>query len=500
MRGVVASGHRCVTQAACRTLAAGGNAFDAVVAAGCASSAAEPALTSLGGGGFLLAHLASGRTRLFDFFVDTPGRGLPPGELEPHFLPVTVEFPASAQVFNVGLGSAAVPGNVRGFLHVHAQLGRLPLRDVLAPAVELAREGVVLEEQQAYFLRLLRPILTLTAAGRALFEPDGRYLEAGDRYVNPDLAGFLELLAREGDRELYEGGLARHMAREMRDGGGLLTEADLAAYRVVERSPLRAGYRDTTLLTNPPPSFGGSLLALSLRLLEARPMDSVAFGSAHHVTTLLLVMQEVDRLRERFDFGKGEPGEEELARSLRRVRRASRGTTHVSVCDVEGNVASMTTSNGEASGYVIPGTGVMLNNMLGEDDLHPEGFHASPPGDRVASMMSPSLLLRDGRVALALGSGGSKRIRTALLQVISNVVDFGMDARSAVEAPRIHWDGGRVQVEPGLGPAALDALRGRGDVNVWPVRDVYFGGVHVAAPQGDAGGDPRRGGHAARAA
>ncbi len=171
-KGGVASGHPHATAAACDILRAGGNAFDAAVAAGFVAAVVEPALTSLGGGGFLLARTAQGRAVLFDFFVDTPGQGLRASELEPHFLPITVRFPSSEQIFNVGMGSVAVPGVLKGYLHVQRRLGRLPLREVLAPAIHLAREGVAINAKQAYFLDLLTPIMTLTAAGRALFEPD----------------------------------------------------------------------------------------------------------------------------------------------------------------------------------------------------------------------------------------------------------------------------------------------------------------------------------------
>jgi gamma-glutamyltranspeptidase/glutathione hydrolase len=206
-------------------------------------------------------------------------------------------------------------------------------------------------------------------------------------------------------------------------------------------------------------------------------------------------MRETDRLRES-ETGDG-VAPEHWQESVARLRRASGGTTHVSVCDAAGNAASMTTSNGEGSGYFAPGSGVMLNNMMGEDDLHPEGFHASPPGLRVASMMAPSLLLRGGQPRLVLGSGGSKRIRTALLQAICNAVDFDMDVRALVDSPRMHWDGECLQVEPGFDEAHLAPLRQRAPVNVWDVRDVYFGGVNAVSPGSGAGaGDPRRGGHA----
>jgi gamma-glutamyltranspeptidase/glutathione hydrolase len=209
-------------------------------------------------------------------------------------------------------------------------------------------------------------------------------------------------------------------------------------------------------------------------------------------------MQEVDRLRASGWLSPGALPEAERRTASAHVRRSSGGTTHVSVCDGEGNAASMTTSNGEGSGYLVPGTGIMLNNMLGEDDLHPEGFHASPPGERVSSMMSPCLLLGAEGVRLVAGSGGSKRIRTAMLQALCAVVDFAAPVQETVEFPRLHWDGERVQVEPGFPEAALEALRSRWELNLWPERNVYFGGVNAAAPDGQAAGDPRRGGAAAR--
>jgi gamma-glutamyltranspeptidase/glutathione hydrolase len=494
-RGWIATGHRLSSEAAAVVLRGGGNAFDAALAAGFAASVTEPMFTSLGGGGFLLARSADGRDVLFDFFADTPGRGLPEGMLEPHFVPMTVHFPASDQVFNIGLGSVAVPGTLAGFLHVHRRLGRLPLREVIAPALGLARDGVVLTEFQAYVVGLLEPINTLSQTGRGLYAPEGRRPVAGEPLVNRDLASFLEALPDFGGREFYEGALAERIARDMREGQGLLTAQDLAAYRVAERDPLEIAYRGHRLLTNPQPSFGGSLIAHSLALLEACDPWRWRWGSGEHLCGLAAVMEEVENLRR-----DGDPAAP-LSRELReaacgRIRRASGGTTHISVSDGEGNAASLSLSNGEGSGYVVPGTGIMLNNMLGEDDLHPEGFHATSPGRRVASMMSPSLLLRDGTLRLIVGSGGSKRIRTTLLQVVSDVVDFGMSVREAVNSPRIHWDGEMLQVEPGFAADAVAALEGHWSVNAWAERNLYFGGAHAVDPAHEAAADPRRGGHA----
>jgi gamma-glutamyltranspeptidase/glutathione hydrolase len=163
---MVASGHPCTSQAALDIMAAGGNAFDAVVAAGFTAAVAEQALTSLGGGGFLLASTTDGKETLFDFFTDTPGLGLPPTRLEPHFFPVTISFSGSDQDFNIGLGSVAVPGNLKGFLHIHQRLGILPLKEVLAPAIKAAHEGVEINHRQAHFMELLKPIMTQSEEGR----------------------------------------------------------------------------------------------------------------------------------------------------------------------------------------------------------------------------------------------------------------------------------------------------------------------------------------------
>jgi gamma-glutamyltranspeptidase/glutathione hydrolase len=436
---------------------------------------AEPGLTSLGGGGFLLARTAAGEEVLFDFFADTPGKGL--GEVEPQFEPITIHFVNAEQHFNIGRGSAAVPGTLQGYLHVHRRLGRLDLGEIVRPAVRLAREGVALNASQAYIVKLLAPIFTATPECRALFAPKGEILEGGDRFRNLDYGDYLERLGGDPSATFHRGPLARRIALDMAEGDGLVTEADLAGYRVAERAPLAVDYRGRRLLTNPEPAFGGVLLALELGILAKEDLRGRSRGDLDHLSMLASCFLEVDRTREndrpdRVGF--------------------SRGTTQVSIADREGNVASMTTSNGEGSGYVIPGTGILLNNMLGEEDLHPDGFYAGRPGERVASMMAPSILVDGGRVEMALGSGGSKRIRTALLQVISDVVDFGMDLPRAVNAPRIHWNGSVLQVEPGFETEVVRALGQRWPVNLWRRLDLYFGGVHAVGPGPTGAGDPRR--------
>jgi gamma-glutamyltranspeptidase / glutathione hydrolase len=505
-RRVVAAGHPETVAAATTVLEAGGNAFDAVVAAGFTAAVVEPCLSSLGGGGFLLARTAAGEEVVFDFFVDTPGRGLPDAAA-PTLTPVTLRFGSADQVFHVGHGSVAVPGCLPGYLHAHARLGRLDLEEVVAPARRLAEVGVPLGPHQTAVVHLLEPILTLTDEGRARFQPGGRPLEPSRPVVNLPLAGFLERIGAGRARGFDDPTLAATIEAEMRASGGLLTAADLGAYEVVEREPLAVGYRELELLTNPPPSFGGRLIAQGLDLLARTP--PAAFGSGTRLARLAEVFDVVmrhhtageDPTAEPSAAGEGTTAPEAAGTAAPRPSSV-RGTTHVSICDDEGNLAAMTTSNGSCSGVMLGDTGVMANNIMGEEDLQPhlrstDDRHPAQhpaPGVRVGSMMAPSLLLDGGRAPVVLGSGGSERIRTAMTQVIVNLVDHGMTLEEAVRAPRIHWDGRTVQVEPGFPAEAVAHVAAQRPVNVWTVSDLYFGGVHAVAPDGSRAGDPRRGG------
>ncbi|MCB2183220.1 MAG: gamma-glutamyltransferase [Desulfobulbaceae bacterium] len=483
---ICASGHPLVSEAAIEILDQGGNAFDAVLAAGFVSSVAEPALTSLGGGGFLMSRTSNNEIFLFDFFTDTPGKGLGKVEPDPHFFPVTVEFSGSNQDFNVGMGSVAVPGTLKGYLHVHKKLGSLPLSRILQPAVKAARSGVHLSEQQAHFLELLEPILTMTEEGKKLYLQDGCYPGTGHLLKNNDLAAFFEHLADDHDATFYSGKWAEQINKDMANGKGILTRDDLSQYQVIERDPISVNYKGFTLLTNPPPSFGGSLIAMALEELATYSHLPCSPSSPEYVFAHGKIMLSVDEMRHKVHNNNV---------ASQKQKTFSRGTTHISVVDKAGNVASLTNSNGEGSGYIVPGTGIMLNNMMGEDDLHPGGFHTDPPGMRVASMMSPSILLdTNEEVKLVIGSGGSKRIRTTLTQVISLIVDCGLDVQEAINFPRLHWDGESFQVEPGFSTEALRELGKLGPVNVWSEKNVYFGGVHAVMPGQGGGGDPRRGG------
>jgi len=474
---VVASGHPAVSDAGFEILRAGGNAFDAAVAAGFAATAAEPALASLGGGGFLLARPASGPARLFDFFADLPGRGCEPPDRTGPLEEVFVRFPGSLQRFLVGRGSVATPGTLAGLLRVHERLGRFPLPEVVAPALALAREGVEITEAHARVQEMLGAILTREPGSREIFAPRGAPLQRGERLVNPPLAAFLEGLPDTAS-DFYRGALGRALAGDIERAEGRLTSEDLACYAVVERSPLRVTYRGCSLLANPAPSLGGPLLGHALAVLAAERGACAGFAAPERVLALLRAMREAERARDQWSAGLS----------------FSRGTTHLSVCDGQGNLASMTTSNGEGSGYVLPGTGIMLNNMLGEDDLVPQAAALAEPGTRIQSMMSPVVLERPDGCRFAFGSGGSKRIRSTLLQAVNLLVDTDLELQEVVDAPRIHWDETLLQVEPGLSRAQYAALRSKVEVNEWPVRDLYFGGLQVVSTIGTAAADPRRSG------
>lgn len=507
-RGVVAAGHPATAQAACHVLEAGGNAFDATLAALLAACVAEPILASLGGGGFLLAHSGAGEQILYDFFTQTP-RQRREGEVD--FYPIEGDFGGTTQEFHIGYGSVACPGIVKGLFEVHRDLGSLPFAELAEPAVRLARDGVEVNSFQAYIQKVLAPILRSTPESRALFqwnEQEGRSMPVGTLFRSPDLADFLEALTSEGEDLFYRGEVGRRLARASIEGGGHLTLEDLEGYRVERRSPLLFRHAGAEIATNPAPSSGGTLIAFCLELLDSVAAELGAFGSRAHLHPLVEAMALTNQARRRL---AGEPGAslepllerpilDEYRRTLLQHRASTRGTTQISVADGAGNLASLTLSNGEGSGIVLPGTGILLNNMLGEEDLNPGGFHTWPRDRRLSSMMAPTVLTSDDGRRVALGSGGSNRLRTAIVQVMVNFLDLSLPLEDAVLRPRLHFENGRLHIEPGLPADAVRSLQeAYPDHRLWPEPNLFFGGVHAAglgpAPATFFGGsDSRRGG------
>ena len=502
MSSVVAAGHALTVAAAEDVLRAGGNAYDAVIAALATSFVAEPVLSSPGGGGFLLAAPTGERPRVYDFFVQTPRERRPAGDIE--FYPVTADFGPARQEFHIGRGTVATPGMMRGITEIHADLATVPLLELVAPACRLAIDGVTVSENQAYLCGVVEAIIGASDACRSIFasvEAPERLAQAGERSVNPVLADALEAIAIEGADLFYRGEIAASLVADMA-AGGHLGAADLAGYRVEKRDPLSFEYRGARILTNPPPSSGGTLIRFGLDLLGVHDIGAESFGSATHLARLAAVMEATAAARIEHSIevlASLDPGSVERWRKQVAWRmRAFRGTTHVSVIDAAGSIASATVSNGEGSSYVVPGTGIVMNNMLGEDDLNPDGFHRWTPDERMTSMMAPTALAwRDGRKA-ATGSGGSNRIRTALLQVLVNLVDFAMEVEEAVIAPRIHVEDSFLSVEGGFDAERLaSVLEAWTDHQLWNGRNMFFGGAHTAA-SGERGvegaGDPRRDG------
>lgn len=523
--GVIAAGHPLTAQAGAEVLRAGGNAVDAAVAAMLMSFAAEPLLTGLGAGGHMLIAGPDQQPVLLDFFVQAPARRSDPGAVE--LEAIDVSFGDAVQVFYIGPASCGVYGMPAGVCAAVEGYGTMALAELAVPAARAAREGVRLNASQAYVAEILADLLTSTPECAALWAPAGRVLREGELLRNPDLGDALELLARDGAEPFYRGEIAREVCDWLTARGGSLRADELAGYSAVERVPVRVSYRDRTVLTNPPPSAGGTLLAYALALLDRGPRPPQLAG-------VLAAMESAQAERTpEFLEGLSEEGflERFLAECLQMPQDGeSEGpgsgtgqgpddsrlgsTTHISVLDAHGRACSVTATNGEGSGVVVPGTGMHLNNVMGEEDLNPLGFHRHPAGRRMPSMMAPSIVLNArGEVELVLGSAGSNRIRSALLQTIVGVVDHGLDVVEAVRAPRMHVEGGVVYHEPGIDvsgalceatPApAPGQSRAGGEREIVGFHDLnlFFGGVQAVRNAGGeltGAGDPRRGGVAVR--
>jgi gamma-glutamyltranspeptidase/glutathione hydrolase len=515
--GAIAAGDRETVGAAAEMLADGGNAFDAVLAAMCTACVAEPVLCSMGGGGFLLARPADGEPLLYDFFCQTPRRKRPAAELD--FYPVDVDFGTTTQEFHIGMGSTATPGAVAGLFAVHEDLGRLPVSRIVEPAVRLARAGVPVSALQAYILGIVEPIYLATESARAVFasalEP-GRVLREGEVYRCVEFADALEALGRQGPELFYRGEIAAGIVEACAGSGGMLGAADLAGYRVIRRRPLAREFAGARIFSNPPPSSGGPLIAFALAMLEACEVTESGPRDPDWLAALADVMATANAARTGCGLDEGcdetrvaillsDPLIAEYRAAMRGRALKQGGTTHISVIDGAGNAASLSLSNGEGNGMVLPGCGIMPNNMLGEEDINPRGFHEWTADTRISSMMAPTLVECEGGRLIALGSGGSNRIRTAILQVLANVLRFGIPLAAAVEAPRIHYERGLLSVEAVGAPGGFEASRIAPFTDrfatreLWDRQNMFYGGVHAVAHDPATGafegaGDARRGG------
>ena len=458
MTAAIAAGHPATVAAGVEILQAGGTAADAAVAASLASCVGETVMTGLLGGGHAIYYDAKGgHVENLDCFVAVPGLGAEKSEAE--LLELEVPFGAELVHYAVGIASCGVPGVPAGLDELWRRHGRLEWPRLVEPALRLARSGVEMPPAQASCLAMLAPVMTMNEGAR-IYAPGGALLEAGDRLQQPGLVPALELLSKEGAASAYTGTIAETLLALMEVRGGLVTEKDLQSYRADWGSPVEVDYLDTRFCTR-----GG---------LSGVPET----------------LPHVPRLRGL--------GESERALALAQLLDGERAdgvgdTTNITVVDAEGNACILTTSLGLGSGDFVPGLDLHLNSMLGESDLVRGSLE---PGERMESMMAPSVVLRDESLELAIGAAGGTRLRSALLEVAAGVLDEALAPGDAVARPRLHAAGGRVQLEPGFADATVGALEHEGfEVRVWPARHHFFGGVSLVTPN-DAAGDPRRSGAA----
>ena len=479
-----ASGHQLTTQATHDVLRAGGSAVDACIAGALMACVVEPVLAAPMGGGFLMLAPLQGATRVLDGFVQTPRQRIPSD-----IHSIQADFGDITQTFHIGPGTVATPGLIPMLFEAHARAGRMPFTDLAQPAVAMARTGHQVSAFQAEVARITAPILSHQDATQRRFGTAEQVMQTGDTLTTPALADVLEVLSIEGPRLFSEGEVAQALLSL--DGIALSAE-DLRRYAPKWREPLHVSRRKWQIALPPSPSIGGAQVAL---MLDAMP-DQITPALLH------LIQNELLDLRNGADTLRFDP---ELTAALRKtmLRHAERlrGTTHISATDQNGLGAALTLSNGTGAGVIVPGTGIMPNNMLGEEDLLPDGPGSWQTDERLASAMCPmSIRAPDGSVTM-MGSGGSSRIRSALSQTALHLID-GMSLEEAILAPRLHLDAlnGPVAAEPG-DERWLDALRKLpADLTLWPDRAMYFGGVHAVrrSPRGhaEAVADPRRDGFA----
>lgn len=491
----VAAVSQDAARAGARSADRGGNAVDAALAAGLTAAVTHPGMCSLGGAVFVTVWPPDEEPAVVDGAAETPGRGLPPDERGGGAVEVHVPFGAGVET-EVGPGSVAVPGLPAGCSLAARRFGRLGWRELLEPVVDRVRGGFPLPPScHAFLAHAHEPIYARDDRSRAaLTGEDGTLLEPGGIVRPEGLAASLETLAREGAEAFYRGGIGRRIADHVRDGGGSLTRRDLREYRPRIRRPLQVEIDGWRVATNPSPATGGRRLAALLALSGSRPREG---WGPDDIAWLVRAQRAV--------LGHGGAGPGELPERVRSILDGgvrpggpgSPATLHTSAVDGEGRVCSITMSDGYGSGVMPPGTGLWLNNCLGERELNPGGPGSRPPGRRVPSNMAPTAARSGAGAALAVGTPGSERIPTVLHQVLLHRIRLGASPEEAVRRPRLHVEasggGPRVACEPGLPTGEVEL----------PLRrceelDLYFGGAAVAerGPDGDLllAADPRRGG------
>ena len=489
-RGMVVSQNAIASGVGAAILRRGGNAVDAAVAIGFALAVTLPRAGNIGGDGFMLVHDAkTGEQVFFDFRSVAPKAAT---------LAMYIDNQGKeASIASRGYLAPSVPGTVAGLAMAHKRFGKLAWKDVVAPAIALARDGVVLTPDEAFVFSWGKERLSTSAAAKAAYyRPDGSLYRAGEILRQPDLAWTLTQIAERGADGFYKGPVAERFAADMKAHGGLITLDDLASYRAVERKPLRGTYRGLEVVTAPPASAGGATLLNMLNILEGFDLKSYGAGSAQalHIMAETMKLGYADRYRFLGDtdfvtapvrgfISKAyaqerakliDPAKATPAQQLRAgdpARFESPSTTHFSVADADGNVVSTTYTLGAdfGSGVMIAGTGVLLNNQMNNFDHEnaakalregtPPPLNAMAPGKRMLSTMMPTMIFKDGKPWLVTGTPGGSTIIDTVLQIVVNVVDFKLNVEEATHQPRIFQDTGKtLRVEPNFNPDTVRLL------------------------------------------
>ncbi|MGC2245958.1 MAG: gamma-glutamyltransferase [Terriglobales bacterium] len=506
---IVASVHELASRAGVEIMQAGGNAVDAAVATGFALAVVHPQAGNIGGGGFMLMRTATGQVHFIDFREKAPAAAK-----ENMYLDAQGNVVPDLSV--IGYKAIGVPGSVAGLVYAEKKYGKLTLAQVIAPAIKLARDGFALAYEDVQEIKDDKHLAEF-ADSRRIFQRDGNFYQPGDVLKQPELARTLERIARNPD-DFYHGALARELAAAIQKGGGLVTAADLAAYEVKERTPVRGTYRGYEIIGAPPPSSGGTTLIESLNILEGFDLAKTGNRSAEtiHLTVEAFrrafydradfmgdpdfarvpVPQLIDKKyaaawRETIDPNRASPSKD-LKRppfaDLERVAshptavREPENTTHYSVVDSEGNAVAVTTTLNDSFGSRVTaeGLGFLLNDEM-DDFASKQGVpnsygliqgpaNAIGPNKRPLSAMTPTIVLKDGQLFLVLGSPGGPTIITTVANILMGVVDFGLDIQEAVNAPRFHhqWLPDEITVEDRVSPDTMNLLRSKGHkLNVW---------------------------------
>ncbi len=523
--GVVAAGSTYTANAGAEMLRQGGNAVDAAVAANLAAFCAEPVLTSPFGGGLGMVAGPNTPPTSLNFFARVPGLQSQYDKSNIDFRKIDVQFGPAVQSFHVGKGSSAVPLLLPGLLDLQQRFGSLPLQAIVEPALDFARNGIQISDELSGIFQILEPILTLTEASKQQFAPKGQLLQAGETFKAPGLANVFEQFAKNDVRPIME-----LFQKEFSGPNGLITAEDLVDLSPEEKNPVHVQAGPFDIYLSPPPASGGLLVGFGLKLLEQVP-SSIWQDSTQKALAMVAAMATTQLVRtstlDPLLHARRHESQTELENFLSETEMKKwhgvfhealesndplvlppenqlGSTTHISTIDAQGLGCSITSSNGEGCGYLVPETSAMANNFMGEEDLHPNGFHKMPAGSKLTSMMCPTAVKDADGLKLMLGTGGSNRIRTALLQVLGNHLFGDQPLQEAVMAPRTHYEGGVLYVEStgpqkrAMNPETLERLSALPVEHlIFEEPNMFFGGVNAAARNYEGAGDQRRGGNIA---